>query len=207
MVFISYFCTTKMINMEEDYLKSIVYSPAVVEFVTVGVRFCAYLENLESEDKQEFTATAIKLLPLLYIKATLLPDTEPVLEEELETFVNEEHYALIANKVEYLLKDNDTYLEVFLQDMKYSETPISANISEDLADIYQDVKDFACIYETGMTENMNDALYLCNEHFKSYWGQKLVNVLRALHSVHYDSAADSETDEIYNKQDNSEEIW
>jgi hypothetical protein len=193
--------------MEEDYLKSIVYSPAVVEFVTVGVRFCAYLENLESEDKQEFTATAIKLLPLLYIKATLLPDTEPVLEEELETFVNEEHYALIANKVEYLLKDNDTYLEVFLQDMKYSETPISANISEDLADIYQDVKDFACIYETGMTENMNDALYLCNEHFKSYWGQKLVNVLRALHSVHYDSAADSETDEIYNKQDNSEEIW
>jgi Domain of unknown function (DUF5063) len=193
--------------MEEDYLKSIVYSPAVVEFVTVAVRFCAYLENLESEDKVEFTATTIKLLPLLYIKATLLPDNEPVLEEEVETYVDEETYALITGKIATVLKDSDTYLEVFLQDMKYSETPISAFISEDLADIYQDVKDFACVYETGMTENMNDALYTCNEHFKSYWGQKLVNVLRALHSVHYDSSLNSEEDIYSNETDNEEAIW
>jgi hypothetical protein len=193
--------------MEEDYLKSIVYSPAVVEFVTVAVRFCAYLENLESEDKAEFTATTIKLLPLLYIKATLLPDNEPILDEEVETYVDEETYALVTGKIATVLKDSDTYLEVFLQDMKYSETPISAFISEDLADIYQDVKDFACIYETGMTENMNDALYTCNEHFKSYWGQKLVNVLRALHSLHYDSPLDNDEDIYSNETDNEEAIW
>jgi hypothetical protein len=193
--------------MEEDYLKSVVYSPAVVEFVTVAVRFCAYLENLASEDKAEFTSTTIKLLPLLYIKATLLPDNEPVLDEEVETYVDEETYTLITAKIATVLKESDTYLEVFLQDMKYSETPISAFISEDLADIYQDVKDFACVYETGMTENMNDALYTCNEHFKNYWGQKLVNVLRALHSVHYDSSPDSDGDIYGDEIENQEEIW
>lgn len=193
--------------MEEDYLKSVVYSPAVVEFVTVAVRFCAYLENLESENKPQFTATTIKLLPLLYIKATLLPHNEPVLDEEVETYVDEETYALITGKIATVLKDSDTYLEVFLQDMKYSETPISAFISEDLADIYQDVKDFACVYETGMTENMNDALYACNEHFKSYWGQKLVNVLRALHSVHYDASLESEEDVYDDESEEEEATW
>lgn len=190
--------------MEENYLKSIVYSPAVVEFMTVAVRFCAYLENLEDENRSEFTSTAIKLLPLLYIKATLLTETELVLEEEVEKYVDEETYGLIVRKVENVMKDKDTYLEVFLQDMKYSETPISAFVSEDLADIYQDIKDFACVYETGMTENMNDALYSCTEHFKTYWGQKLVNVLRALHSVHYDALADEDQQGDYNEEEHSE---
>ena len=110
-------------------------------------------------------------------------------------------------KIAGLLKESDTYLEVFLEDMKYSETPISAFISEDLADIYQDVKDFACVYETGMTENMNDALYTCYEHFKGYWGQKLVNVLRALHSLHYDSSLNSDENIYGDESDNEEVIW
>lgn len=191
--------------MEENYLKSVVYAPAVVEFVTVAVRFCAYLENLGSESKREFSSTTAKLLPLLYIKATLLPENEPILDEEVETYVDEETYALISDKVAAVLKDSDTYLEVFMQDMKYSETPISAFISEDLADIYQDVKDFACVYETGMTENMNDALYTCNEHFKTYWGQKLVNVMRALHSLCYDTSAGEGDDQV--NEPNEEILW
>jgi uncharacterized protein (DUF2461 family) len=30
---------------------------------------------------------------------------------------------------------------------------------------------------------MNDALYVCKVHFFTYWGQKLVNVLRPLHAL------------------------
>lgn len=193
--------------MEEDYLKSTVYSPAVIDFVTVAVRFYAYLENLNSENKQEFSSTVIKLLPLLYVKATLLPENELVSDEDVETYVDEGTYNLISDKIAAVLKDSNTYLEVFMQDMKYSETPISAFISEDLADIYQDVKDFACVYETGMTENMNDALYTCNEHFKTYWGQKLVNVMRALHSICYDLPADADSENASNDLDGEEVLW
>ena len=34
--------------------------------------------------------------------------------------------------------DKDDYLDVFVQDMVYSDQPIKKSISEDLADIYQD---------------------------------------------------------------------
>ena len=51
---------------------------------------------------------------------------------------------------------------------------------------------------------MNDALYVCIENFKSYWGQKLVNVLRALHSLKYTTSPDSLEDADTNQSD---ELW
>jgi hypothetical protein len=35
----------------------------------------------------------------------------------------------------------------------------------------------------GTTEIMNDALWQCQENFRLYWGQKLVNTIRAVHYV------------------------
>lgn len=176
-------------KMNEE-LKNIVFSKNVVEFVTVSVEYCAYLEGFTDASQKELTDKIIKLLPLLYLKASLLPDTEPVEDSEPEVAVTEDIYNHISSRLYGVYGKEDTYLEVFLEDMKYSETPISASVSEDLTDIYQDLKNFISIYERGVEENMNDALYACIENFKNYWGQKLVNVLGALHSLKYGEAYD-----------------
>lgn len=168
-----------------DQLKEIVYSKDSIEFVTVAVQYCAFLEDIEDITEAELTDKLTKLLPLLYLKASLVPETDTVNDEDQEISVTEDIYNYISSKLYNIFLDKDTYLEVFLQDMKYSDTPISASVSEDLADIYQDLKNFVTIFERGVTENMNDALYICSEHFKAYWGQNLVNVLRALHQIKY----------------------
>ena len=69
----------------------------------------------------------------------------------------------------------DDYLEVFLPDMAYSDTPIKKCISEDLADIYQDLKDFICVFQSGLNVTMNDSLCVCKEHFEEL--QSLLNEL------------------------------
>ncbi|SBV99850.1 DUF5063 domain-containing protein [uncultured Dysgonomonas sp.] len=189
-----------------DQLKEIVYSKDAIEFVTVAVQYCAFLENFEEITETDLTDKLTKLLPLLYLKASLVPETDTVNDEEPEITVTEDIYNFITSKLYNVYVNNDTYLEVFLQDMKYSETPISASISEDLADIYQDIKNFITIFERGITENMNDALYVCMENFKTYWGQKLVNVLRALHSIKYSTEPDALEDEDLEQTDN-EELW
>ena len=189
-----------------DQLKEIVYSKDAIEFVTVAVQYCAFLENFEEITETELTDKLTKLLPLLYLKASLVPETDTVNDEEPEITVTEDIYNFITSKLYNVYVNNDTYLEVFLQDMKYSETPISASISEDLADIYQDIKNFITIFERGITENMNDALYVCMENFKAYWGQKLVNVLRALHSLKYSTEPDALENEDLEQTDN-EELW
>jgi len=187
--------------MEEE-LKNIVFSKDSVEFVTVAVQYCAFLENFEEVSQNELTDKFTKLLPLLYLKTSMLPETELQDDSEPEITVTEELYNFIVSRLFNVYAKDDTYLEVFLQDMKYSETPISASISEDLTDIYQDLKNCITIYEHGVVEYANDALYVCSENFKSYWGQKLVNVLRALHSLKYSSEQ-----EFLDEEYNSDETW
>ena len=86
-----------------------------------------------------------------------------------------------------IMGDRDDYLDVFVEDMKYSDQPITRYISEGLADIYQDIKDFIFVFRQGVNRNMHNALATCQDNFKLYWGQKLVNALRALHEVKFDT--------------------
>ena len=161
-----------------------IFSKNTIEFVTVGVEFCALMEKVQESEKCEFIDTTVKILPLLYLKAILLPDSNEENEEydiNIEHFVTEEIYEYIRNSIEQILGEQDSYLEVFHADMQYSESPIIAYISEDLTDIYQDIKDFISVY------SMRVSLNECKNNFMDYWGQKLVNVLRALHSLKYSS--------------------
>ena len=173
----------------------VIFDKNTVEFVTVAAEFCGFLERARDMKRYDFVDTALKILPLLYLKATLLPPCEPIGEDEPETFVTEEDYELIRRAIAGVLGAKDDYLEVFLPDMVYSDTPIKKCISEDLADIYQDIKDFIFVFQLGLNETMNDSLAICQENFGLLWGQKLVNTLRALHDVKYNQQNENDEEE------------
>ena len=160
-----------------------VYHQPAIEFVTVAVQLCLYLEQVEGLDKSEFVEKMLCLLPLLYLKARLLPKATEELDGFPERFVSEQESEDIRQKVAHCMGADDTYLEVFVEDMRYSDEPITAFVSENIADIYQEVKDLACNYQTRDEAVMNDALVNCIEAFEQHWGQKLLNVLRPLHAV------------------------
>ena len=169
----------------------VIFDRNVVEFVTVAAEFCKFLEQAEGMKRATFVDTSLKILPLLYLKASMMPKCEMVGEDMPENFVTEETYEIVRMNLAGILGEKDDYLDVFVSDMKYSDQPITKYISEDLADIYQDIKDFIFVFQLGLNETMNDALAICQENFALYWGQKLVNTLRALHDVKY-AQADSE---------------
>ena len=122
----------------------------------------------------------------------MIPECEVMGEDGLEAFVNEDDYEVIRLNLQELMADRDDYLDVFVEDMKYSDTPIRKSIAEDLTDIYQVVKDFVCQFRSGLNETMHDTLAQCREHFIGYWGQTLVNTMRALHEVKYNSTEEEE---------------
>lgn len=163
-----------------------VYDKNTLEFVTVAFEFCSWIEKTAEYDLFRFVNNATKLLPLLYLKATLLPEVDE-LDEEIDTahFITEETYDAVRNRIAGLLGEHDSYLETFLPDMQYSDTPIVAFISENLADLYQDVGDFVALFRQGYEKTMLQALAECTENFRLYWGQKLLNALKALHMIRY----------------------
>lgn len=176
--------------MENVESKSYVYSHDVIEFVTVAVQYCAYLEHTDNIERRNFVDTMQKMLPLLYLKGALIMKYEPIAEETLPDFVTEENYDIIRNNIACILADKDDFLDVFVEDMKYSESPILCTISENLSDIYQDLKNFVCAFKDGVEETMELALYDCICNYENYWGLKVANTLRALHEVKYNLLED-----------------
>ena len=73
-----------------------------------------------------------------------------------------------------------------------------------MADIYQDLKDFISVFQLGLNETMNDSLVICKEHFEEFWGQRLVNTMRALHDVKYNSA-DEDKEDVMDEDDSEME--
>lgn len=179
--------------MKKD--SQIIFDKNVIEFVTVAAEFCAFLERTESMKRPAFVDTTLKLLPLLYLKASMLPPCEMIGDETPETYVTEEIYEILRINLASVLAEKDDYLEVFVPDMAYSDQPIKKNISEDLADIYQDLKDFIFVFQLGLNETMNDSLAICQENFGLMWGQKLVNTLRALHDIKYSPKVNGEEED------------
>ena len=179
------------LHLKFEYMEQtsqVIFDKNSIEFVTVAAEYCGFIERAQGAERNAFVDTALKILPLLYLKASLIPECEMIGEEDLEVFVTEEDYECVQYAIAQILGPQDDYLEVFHPDMAYSDTPIKKNISEDLADIYQDLKDFIGVFQLGMNTTMNDSLFVCKEHFAEYWGQRLVNTMRALHNVKYNDS-------------------
>lgn len=165
-----------------------VYGKNVVEFITVANEYCSTMENVSHLTAEENLSKLQKLLPLLYLKASLAPKLEMIMDEELEKFVNELDYNMLHQKWLQLLGENDGFYEVFDPNIQFGEETVRASISENLMDIYQDLKDCITNFSIGNEEVMNDAVSECLFHFEEFWGQQLVNVMRAVHMLIYSNA-------------------
>ena len=161
------------------------YSRNVIEFVAVANEYCKYAEHASQLKGDELLRILQRMLPLMYIKASLLPQLNPYFEDGNEKFVTEPDWMLMHETLRNKFGTADDYLEVFDEKTNETEGPVISSISENMADIYQDIKDFLLLYQTGTAEVMNDALWECRMNFENFWGQKLVNAMRAIHKFIY----------------------
>jgi hypothetical protein len=179
-----------------------VYSRNVIEFVAVANEFCKYAERASEIEGDELLKILQRIMPLMYLKASLLPELSPFFEDGNEKFVTEGDWIRIHGTLREKFGTADDYLEVFDEKMNESEGPVLSSISENIADIYQDIKDFLLLYQTGTNEVMNDAIWECRLNFETFWGQKLLNSMRAVHKFIYSG---EEIGKVENRDDENDE--
>ena len=100
-------------------------------------------------------------------------------------YSSKDDYNYVRSGVAAILAEKDDYLDVFVEDFKYSEQPILCTISENLADIYQALRNLLEVFRSNYEDAMQVALFDTVEDFKLYWGQTLLNALKALHDVRF----------------------
>jgi len=162
-----------------------ILSKQTEDFVRTALEFCVLVEKDTQSGREFFINNMIKVLPLLYLKVSIIPPVEENYDSDLKAKVNEEMYNKIEESISSLLGNDNLYLETFHPDIRLSDSPIAVKISEDLADIYQDLGNFIAVFKNGQKKTMNDSLALCILNFEKYWGQRLLNALRALHYIKY----------------------
>ncbi len=171
-----------------------VYSQQVIDFGRVALEYCNFIENTDAVGLlKDWITKAHLILPELYLRAVNLPKLTPAFEELNQRSVNENDYNLVLKKMLVKLGEFDSYEEVFNPNRIEAENSVGESISENLADIYQDIKDFILLFEDGSYEVMYEAVWEVQQSFEQYWGQKLTNTLRALHYLKY---SENEIDEM-----------
>lgn len=166
-------------------LNETVYSKNVIEFITVAREYCAFVENVENFGRKDFIHKSQKFLPLIYIKASTLPDVELNEDPFLDHIVTESDWLYINGKVADKLDRFETFLEIYDPIMQSDEDSTSISLAEIYADIYQDLKNFISLFRDGNEEVMTEALWECKQNFETFWGQRLLTASAALHNIIY----------------------
>lgn len=143
------------------------------------------LENSRESMPEDFIDNMLRLLPRIYISVSDVSLGVMNGDAYLDSYLEEDYYESIRRNVENLLGPNDTYLEVFEENMKYSDTPIATSISEGLTDIFQVMYNFIETIKDAPEEFVADGVMALKEDFEGYWSRILCNVLRALNNVKY----------------------
>lgn len=155
-------------------------------FLALCNEYCAAVENAGSFQKNEFVDTMLRLLPRLYITASdIKPDIITGEGAYIAPVLEEDHYDSVRTTMAAVLGEDDTFLEVFVEDMKYSDTPIGASASEALADLFQVFYDFLEACRDAPNSLINEALFAVRESFAEFWSQTLTNVLRAINAIKF----------------------
>ena len=157
----------------------------LLHVTTIAAEYCHACENAAEMEREEFINRMLDLLPRIYWEFFDLSVESVSLDEfaYFSDYVDEDYYENVRRHIEALLGEDDMFLETFEEDMKYSDTPISASIAESLADIFQPLYNFISAVKDSEGEQMEEAYINCKEEFESYWSQTLCNVLRALNNL------------------------
>lgn len=141
----------------------------VEDFFHSAVCFCSIIEKFDpNKVDNNFEVILVALLDL-YSKALYLPEVE--LEKEKVTDIE-------IPVPEINFGQYDKYWEVF--DPYEFEEPLVTSLSDDILDIYEDVKRGIVLYEQNQ---LLEGIWQWKINFEIHWGSHAVDAIRALHSA------------------------
>ncbi len=170
--------------MQNEEKIAAITSKIINDFFLVANEFCLYMDELEKYNKLDILTYMQKLLPLLYVKGSLLPEVDNFDEKYNERFVTHEQWEEIYKKLKEVLKEDNLYITVHNVDIMDNE-PQRMNLAENLTDLYQDLKDFLLLYSKNYSHSKKNALHWVNYYYQTSWGYKLVNIIKMIHTIIY----------------------
>jgi hypothetical protein len=84
------------------------------------------------------------------------------------------------------------------------------SLAGDLVDLYRSLKNFSELYKVGLPQAMNDAVWICCSDFQQDMGPRLLDSLKALHTLIYypeSAVTNVSSDDGIDPSDEDDEPW
>lgn len=174
----AFFVDKELIAMENI---EIVQSKPVMEMLAVSMEYCRFISEIQQYELPEAFDFLQKILPALYLKGSLFPSLEAADDSANERFVTEEEYETMRVRIAARLGERDYFSTVDLANDDINAVPIA--LSELLADIYTDLKDFILLYAKESLAAKENAVANCRYYFQTGWGARVTQALPYIHFV------------------------
>ena len=161
-------------------INSLLHSSSVRRFAETAQQYVTFIDSRDSLSRGELLRQTQVLLPALYSAALELPDAEPS-DEEHEGRLAQEQWTELCQALEAKIGDRDRYNEIF-DPYNSSDVPVTASLSDDLADIYRDLLEGLSFWRQAQTA---DAVWAWRFNFETHWGEHATGALRAIHTLAY----------------------
>lgn len=159
--------------------------PLVTAFVDIAAQYCRLMEQASQKRTGELFSDLQQLLPQIYLKASLLPKPKYCYEEEPKRFVSEDDYARIHDALQQKIELVNGIARMSPGTRHKEQELLSFTMAENYADIYEELKNFVRLYDVGISQAMNDAVWICRNSYEQHLGLKLIEGMGLLHTALY----------------------
>jgi uncharacterized protein DUF5063 len=162
----------------------------IAGFVAEARRFCALIESEELGGASAFEKECLVVLLRLSEQILRLPSADPP-DPELPEPIPHEQWRSVQERIAKRT-EHDLYWEVFEPFAENKPDVIHGSISDDLADIWRDVKPGLTTFDSGTPNSIEDAVWHWRFSFGSHWGHHVADAIRAFTALHAAEFTDNE---------------
>jgi hypothetical protein len=161
---------------------------SVASFIEVARGYCALVEVGGSGNSWLFARECLASVLDLYRAALVLPETEPD-GLKLTAPIGHELWEATRRRLQEKLS-RDTYWEIFEPMQLEQPEPLCGSLSDDLADIWRDVKEGLLISSNEDASSTDEAVWRWRFSLESHWAHDASGAIYALHALCFGPFAD-----------------
>jgi len=162
---------------------------AISAFSAKARQYCAFVEDTRATNSWIFAQACLTEALGLYHLALRLPEVAPARGDLLEG-INHEDWTVVRENLARRIS-RDLYWMVFEPLVSEPPEPVVGSLTDDLADIWRDLKPGVEAIGSGTTDSIRDVVWHWRSSFESHWGNHAVSAIGALHALCFGAFADT----------------
>ena len=166
-------------NLESSGLKLSGIAAPISSFIQAAVDYCVLIESCEQYTTDQFIHRARYQVAQIYLTALALPHIE-ITEDSLDRDISHEEWSKIDRSLGATFDQYNYYWHIFDPGELEPDEPVCQTLSDDLADIWRDLKPGLLHWNTTTDSQRQTIIWEWHFLFHHHWSTHAAEALRVI---------------------------